>query len=50
MGGGGGGGERGAWPFSEGLQFVHKNKLKSEITNDKKSLQIKMFFYVITKN
>ena len=42
--------ERGAWPLSEGLQFLHKNKLKSEITNDKKSLQIKMFFYVITKN
>ena len=42
--------ERGAWPFSEGLQFIHKNKLKSEITNAKEVLQVKMFFYVITKN
>ena len=26
------------WLFSEGFQFSHKNKLKSEIFNDKKSL------------
>ena len=30
--------------------FYVKNKLKSEIFNDKKNLQTKMFFYVITKN
>ena len=32
------------------LQFSHKNKLKSEMFNDKKSLQAKMFFSVITKS
>ena len=30
--------ERGGLLFSGGLQFSHKNKLKSEIFNDKKSL------------
>ena len=30
--------------------FYVKNKLKSEIFNDKKNLRTKMFFYVITKN
>ena len=33
-----------------GLQFSHKNELKSEIFNDKKSLSAKIFFSVITKN
>ena len=32
-----------------GLQ-LHKNKLKSEIYNDKKSLYRKIFLSVITKN
>ena len=32
------------------LQFSHKSRLKSEIFNDKKSLQAKIFFSVITKN
>ena len=35
--------------FQVGLQFSHKNKLKSEIFNDKKSLKVKIFFSVITK-
>ena len=34
----------------QGLQFLHINKLKSEIFNDKKGLNTKMFFLVITKN
>ena len=33
-----------------GLQFHIKNKSKSEIFNDKKSLQAKIFFSVVTKN
>ena len=33
-----------------GLQFFSKNKLKSEIFIDKKSLQTKIFFSVKTKN
>ena len=33
-----------------GCNFYKKNKLKSEILNDKKSLQTKVFFSVITKN
>ena len=33
-----------------GCNFNIKNKLKSEIFNDKKNLQTKMFFSVITKN
>ena len=32
------------------MQFSHKNKLKSEIFNGKKSLLVKIFFAVITKN
>ena len=32
------------------MQFSHKNKLKSEIFNDKESLYAKIFFSVITKN
>ena len=35
--------------FREGLQLSH-NKLKPEIFNDKKSLEAKIFFFVITKN
>ena len=42
--------ERGGDFFQRGLQFSHKNTLKSEIFNDKKSLQAKIFFSVITKN
>ena len=33
-----------------GLLFLHKNKLKSQIFNDKKSLETKMFLTNITKN
>ena len=37
--------------FRRGSSFyIKKNKLKSEIFNDKKSLLTKMFFSVITKN
>ena len=36
--------------FQVGLQFFPKNKLKSEIFIDKKSLQAKIFFSVKTKN
>ena len=36
--------------FREDCSLYIKNKLKSEILNDKKSLQTKMFFSVITKN
>ena len=36
----------GVWGYS----FYIKNKLKSEIFNDKKSLYTKMFFSIITKN
>ena len=46
-------GKRGMTFFKGGggrLQFLHKNKLKFEIFNDKKSLQAKVFFSVITKN
>ena len=32
-----------------GVKILHKNKLKSEIINDKKNYK-QMFFYVITKN
>ena len=42
--------ERGGDFFQgEGVQLSH-NKLKSEIFNDKNSLQAKIFFFVITKN
>ena len=33
-----------------GCKFYIKNKLKSEIFNDKKSFQTKIFFSVIIKN
>ena len=33
-----------------GEQVLHKNKLKSEVFNDKKSLETNMFFSTITKN
>ena len=36
--------------FQGGCNFDIKNKLKSEIFNDKKSLQAKIFFSAITKN
>ena len=36
--------------FQGGCNFHIKNKVKSEIFNDKKSLQAKIFFSVITKN
>ena len=58
--GGGGGGvnlllkgcwERGSNLFrGRGCTFYIKNKLRSEIFNDKKSLYTKMFLSVITKN
>ena len=38
------------WLFSGGCSFSIKNKLKSEIFNDKKSLLAKLFFSAITKN
>ena len=42
--------ERGGDFFQGGSSFYLKNKLKSTIFNDKKSLQTNMFFSVITKN
>ena len=42
--------ERGGDFFREGCNFYIKNKLKSEIFNDKKNLYKKIFFSVITKN
>ena len=36
--------------LNRGCNFYVKNKIKSEIFYDKKSLQTKMFFSVITKN
>ena len=36
--------------FQGGCNFDIKNKLKSEIFNDKKCLQTKIFSSVITKN
>ena len=39
--------ERSGDLFQWGVQFLHKNKLKSEVLNDKKSLYTKT---VITKN
>ena len=42
--------ERGGDFFQEGCSFYIKNKLKSQIFNDKKSLSAKMFFSVATKN
>ena len=42
--------ERGGDFFQGGCNFHIKNKLKSEIFNDKKSLYAKIFFSVITKN
>ena len=42
-------GKRGV-TFFRGVQFSDKNKLKSDIFNDKKSLLAKIFFSVITKN
>ena len=36
--------------FQGGCSFYIKNKLKSQIFNDKKSLSAKMFFSVPTKN
>ena len=33
-----------------GSSFYIKNKLKSEIFNDKKSIETRMFFFVTTKN
>ena len=50
MGGGGGAGKDGVTFFRVGCNFYIKSKLKSEIFNDKKSSQTKMFFSVITKN
>ena len=46
----GGGGGKG-WLFSGGsCSFYTKNKLKFEIFNNKKSLSMKMFFSIITKD
>ena len=43
--------EKGSDLFQGGsCSFYIKNKLKSEIFNDKKNLKTKMFFSVITKN
>ena len=43
-------GKRGGDFFQGGCNFHIKNKVKSEIVNDKKSLQSKIFFSAITKN
>ena len=43
------GGKEGITFFTGAMQFSHK-KLKSEIFNNKKSLQAKIFFSVITNN
>ena len=40
----------GKWKGGRGFSFYMKNKLKTELFKDKKSLQIKMLFFVITKN
>ena len=42
--------ERGGDFFWGGRNFHIKNTLKSEIFNDKKSLQAEIFFSVMTKN
>ena len=42
--------KRGVTFFSGGCNFHTKNKLKSEIFNERKSLSAKIFFSVITKN
>ena len=36
--------------FQGSCSFYIKNKLQSEIFNDKKSLETKMFFSILTKN
>ena len=36
--------------FQWGCSFYIKNKLKSEVFNDKKGLETKMFLSLITKN
>ena len=41
--------EEGGWLFSGGVA-IFTQKIKSEIFNDKKSLQAIIFFTVITKN
>ena len=45
-------GKEGMTLIRQGLQFSHKNKLKSEIFNDSKDIKYssKTFFFVITKN
>ena len=43
-------GKRGVTFFREGCNCHIKNKLKSEMFNDKKGLQAKIFFSVMTKN
>ena len=50
VGGGGRGGGVGGGGGGESLQFLRKNKIKSEIFNDKKVYKQKIFFSVITKN
>ena len=42
--------ERGGDFIQRGLQFLHKNKSKSEIFNGKKRLWAKKYFSIITKN
>ena len=43
--------EREGWPFSyRGCSFYIESKLKSEIFNDKKSLQTEFFFCLISNN
>ena len=41
--------EREGWPLPGGCSYI-KNKLKSEIFNDKKSLQTEIFLSVVRKN
>ena len=40
----------GKWGEGRGSSFYMKSKLKTELFNDKKGLQTKIFFFVITKN
>ena len=43
-------GKEGVPFFQGGCTFHIKNKLKSEIFKDQKSLSVKIFFSVVTKN
>ena len=42
--------EAGKWGEGRGSSFFMRSKSKTELFNDKKGLQTKIFFFVITKN